>query len=394
MTNSLPRLLIILGLVIIPFYEIFLHALPFVQSLAPDSRVTKELIALVFALAIGLLAVWQGTLKPFRNKYFLILPVYILLSLIMSPHLQLNINNNEVGDFYFWKPFAEVLCFVFMIFAVASYDGDVDGILRVMIICGVVMSGYVILQFLGFDQFWLAKGDTGGIHGNQFTAVPAHNIGGNLGQPTIVASWLVMMIPLAMYLKRWWMVIVMAISVFLCQSIMADGAIGLIWAISAVRYNRFLIIPIIFILLAGGLWAMTHKAYVMSRMDGRNEVWGEVLHDIKYGQILEGQKFSITGVGLGRFSFVFPDRHHSPFQQAHNDMLEFIYNCGLVGGFLLLAGLFLMVKGVSPSQQGFSILLSFIAVFFCSLGSFPFQLGAHQFYSAVLVGLLNNRRIS
>ena len=133
MTYSLQRLLIILGLVIIPFYEILLRVLPYVANHAPDSRIPKELIALVFALSIGLLAVWQGTLKPFRNKWFLIIPFYLLINLIIAPYAPLNINNVEVGDFYFWKPFGQVLCFTFMIIAIASADIDFEEILKVMV---------------------------------------------------------------------------------------------------------------------------------------------------------------------------------------------------------------------------------------------------------------------
>ena len=122
MTYSLQRLLIILGLVFIPFYEIFLHLLPFVHSTAPDSRCTKEIIALVFALSIGLLAVFQGSIKPFRNKFLLAIPVFLLFNLIMAPHVPLVVNNVDSGDFYFWRPFVQVLCFTLMIAAEASLD--------------------------------------------------------------------------------------------------------------------------------------------------------------------------------------------------------------------------------------------------------------------------------
>lgn len=394
----MQRLLIILGLIIVPFYEIFLHVLPYAASHAPDSRVTKEELALVFALAIGLLAVFEGTLKPFRNKFLLIIPVYLLFNLIMAPHAPLYINNNEVGDFYFWKPFAEVLCFTFMIIAVASMEINFEYILKIMVWCGLAMAVYVILQRFGLDQFWVAKGYNYDGAGGAFTNVRAEKLGGNLGQPTIVASWMVMMVPLAFYLRKWWMGIAIAVACLLTQGIMVALALVVIGIGYMVRVSKiFLWIPFIFLFLICGYTyynpSMQHK--IIDRMDGRYDVWKNTLSDIKNGQIDDKHKFSITGVGFGRFSFLFPGKHKSTFQQTHNDPMEFAYDCGIAGEYLLLAGIFIML-GISlfhASSLIFSIALSFLAIFVCSLGSFPFQLGAHQFYASVLVGLLHNEKL-
>ena len=358
-------------------------------GMAPDSRVTKEMLALVFALSIGLLAVFEGTLKPFRNKFFLIIPVYLLLNLIMSPHYDLNINNNEVGDFYFWKPFGMVMCFTFMIVAISSMETEWNSILKIMVICGTVMAGYVVLQKFGFDQFWLPKTE------GQFTSVRSQLLGGNLGQPTIVASWIVMMIPLAIYLRKWWMTALMVVACLLTQGAMVIGAIMMMGMIYGIKFNKIFIIPVIMVLVLGIVWMIAHSSYVSSRMDGRSKAWSDTLHDIKYGQMDDKHRFPFTGVGFGRFSFVAPARHNSMFQQVHNDSLEFAWDCGLIGEYLLLAGIFIMILFAikSASYMIFSIALSFLAVFFCSLGSFPFQLGAHQFYASILVGLLHNEKL-
>lgn len=370
--------------------------LPFVNCQAPDSRVTKEEIALVFALSIGLLAIFHGEIKSFRNKFLLAIPVYLLFNLIMAPHIPLFINNNEVGDFYFWKPFGEVLCFALMVTAIASmeFSSEVDAqdILKIMVICGAVMAGYVILQKLGLDQFWQPKTDYSSL------CVRGQVLGGNLGQPTVLASWLIMMIPLAIYLKKWWMATLMTLACILTQGAMVMIALAVIAMALLIRWKLFLIIPIMTVMIWGGFFAI-HSSELQSkiilRMDGRYEVWKDTLKDIHNGQASDNKKFSITGIGLGRFGLIFPSKHNIPFQQAHNDLLEFTYNCGLIGLGLLLAGLGFMFMGalMNLTPICFSILLSFIGIFVCSLGSFPFQLGAHQFYSAVLVGLLNNEKI-
>lgn len=394
MNYSLQRLLVVLGLIIVPFYEIILKALPFVRSVAPDSRAPKEMIALVFALSIGLLAVFQGTLKPFRNKYFLIIPVYLLLNLIIAPHVDLKINGVESGDFYFWKPFAEVLCFALMIIAVSSMEIDFESILNVMVICGGFMAGYVLLQKFGLDQFWITKPTPVGMG-----VMDNSSIGGSLGQKTIVASFIVMMIPLAVYLKRYWIAGLISIATIITGSAMAIISMVCMFLFLVVKINKALIAPIliiILILISGIFINKDIKHSIINRMDGRYEVWKNVLSDIKNGQF-EGEKlkFSLTGVGLGRFPFIFPDKHKSDFLQAHNDPMEFAYNCGIFGEYLLLASIFVMICEcfVHLSPMVFSISLSFLAIFICSLGGFPFQLGAHQFYSAILVGLLNNRKL-
>lgn len=393
MDYSLQRLLVIYGLIIIPFYEIFLRALPFVRSVAPDSRAPKEIIALVFALSIGLLAVFQGTLKPFRNRFFIIIPIFLLFNLIIAPHVDLFINNVESGDFYFWKPFSEVLCFALMIFAVSSMKIDFNEIINVMVICGAVMAGYMILQKFELDQFWIAK------TAQNFTAVRSHNIGGNLGQPTLAASFIVMMIPLAFYLEKYFLAILITIGVLITGSAMSIFSILAMVLAWVVRLEKFMIIPIGLVLIIGICIikeSPTIQSKIIERMDGRWPIWKETCDDIKHGAI-SGQQmnFSMTGVGFGRFSYLFPDKHKNTyFQQAHNDLLEITYDCGIVILFLILAGIYSMAIGNIFYDKNFFVFLSFLGILISSLGSFPFQLGAHQFYAAILVGFLHNEKLT
>ncbi len=389
----MKRLLIILGLIIIPFYEIILRFLPFVGCNATDSRMTKEILAMIFALSIGLLAVFNGEVKPFKNKWLLMIPIYLLFNLFMAPHFDMFVNNVESGDFYFWKPFSEVLCFSLMIFAVSSMKIDFNEIIKVMVICGVVMAGYVILQKIGLDQFFIPR------EGEQFIKVHGRVMGGNLGQPTIVASWMIMMVPLAFYLRKFWMAYFIIGACLLTQGAMVAIALGTILLITMFHFykelRKFIIISLIVLFslfsLCMGNNSIRHK--VIERMDGRYEVWKATLKDIHNGPIDNIHKYPLTGLGLGRFSYVFPSKNNSIFMQVHNEPLEFLYDCGLIGIFLLFYGLFIMLSNIHLIPISFSILLSFIAILFCSLGTFTFQLGAHQFYSALLIGMLNNDSI-
>ncbi len=351
---------------------------------------------MIFALSIGLLAVFNGEVRKFNNKWFILIPIYLLFSLMMSPHFDMYVNNVESGDFYFWKPFSQVLCFALMIFAVSGIKINFEEIIKVMVICGTVMAGYVILQKLGLDQFWMPK------QGGEFTSVRSYTLGGNLGQPTLLSSWLVMMVPLAFYLKKYWMAFLMIAACLLTQGAMVLMSLGLIFLITIFYLYKEIRKPLLGILIflsIIGLFLFFGNKHVrdiaVDRMDGRSEVWKNTIKDIRDGQIDASHKYPLTGIGFGRFPFISPDRHKSIFCQVHNDPLEFAYDCGIFGEYLLIAGISFMIITVCSNLTPlvFSILLSFIAILFCSLGSFPFQLGAHQFYASLLVGFLNNDSI-
>lgn len=386
------RLLVIIGLIAIPFYELIFKVFPYIVVIAPDTRAPKELIAMFFALSIGLLAVFKGNIKPFNNKFILIIPIYLLFNLWMSPHFDLFINTVECGDLYFWKPFSEILCFILMIFAIASSDDDFIPIFKIMVICGTLMSAYVIFQKFGFDQFWIQR------EGDQFVQVRGRLLGGNLGQSTVVSSWIIMMIPISIYLRKYYMSFIMIIAVFLTGSAMALMSMVLMALIYLIKFNKkFLIIfaTLFIILICLISFKQDIRLKIVQRMDGRFEVWKNIFYDIRGGAIAGvSQDFSTTGVGFGRFPFIFPDKHKSNFKQAHNDFLEFTYDCGFCGLAIVLFGLCFMFNKFLFHGIRFPIFLSFISILFCSLGGFPFQLGAHQFYSAIFLGLLNNDSIN
>lgn len=397
MKNSLQRSLLILGFIAIPFYEIIFRFFPYVQVHAMDTRVTKELVSMMIALAIGLTAVFQGSLKPFKNKFFLILIGYLFFSYFMSPFIPLAIDNVNSSNFWFWKPMVQVLCFSMMIFAVASMDFDIS-ILKVAMLCGVAMSVYVILQNFGFDQFWAEK------QGDEFIQVTQRGVGGSLGSSVVVSSFIVTLIPIAMFFKKYFSALIMVSAVVICKSDMAS--ITLVFVVlalaSRVDFRIFLLVFLtgIFLMIFGVNKFINdadfHKK-ILDRGNGRFQVWKQTIQDFRDGPI-EGMKsdYSMTGTGLGSFPHFFTQKHNSTFQQAHNDPIEFLYQCGIVGLTLMVFSLGYMFLGIilgkSPGLS-FHLSISFISLIICSLGLFVFQLGAHQFYASFLIGLLHNESI-
>lgn len=391
---NLQKQLVILGLIVVPFYDFFLRLLPYVRTVAPDSRATKEILAVGFALASGLLAVFVG-MKPFNNKWLLAALGFILLSFTMSPHAPMVINGVDSGDFFFWKPFAITLCFAFLVIAAASLDCDFEVILEVMVWSGFGMALYVIAQWFGLDQFWVESPKVKDL------GITSPLLAGTMGQSTVVASFLAMIVPLAAYRRHFAPAGVIVLAVILTKSAMAMLALGVILIAASFMSNYvrkpYLCIMLTIICVTFGLICHKNAGFgqrVQEQFNGRTVVWGQTISDIKNGAI-EGspQDFSFSGMGIGRFTVLFPQRHASTFQQAHNDYLEFVYNCGLVGLGLLLMGIWRMFTVYRMNNRRRAVSLACIAMLFCALGSFPLQLGAHQYYLAVLAGLLHNEAI-
>lgn len=395
----MQKSLIILGLFLIPFYELIFRIFPFVKVDASNTREPKLMIAMALALGIGLSAVFEGKIKKFNNKWVLIFPVYLLFSYFSSPQIPLFINEVDVTGFWFWKPFAMVLCFLMMTIAVSSIECDYHLILKAMCLSGFIMALYMMFQKLGFDQYWIQK------EGAEFYHVTERAVGGNLGHSTIVSAFLIMIIPISFYLKKNMYAMTMLMAVMFAKSEMALLAVVLMSVIACVYIYPKSLILVIFIgmifLAVVGYLVFSNKSFVQdlnNRSNGRFAVWGQIWQDFKSNPI-EGDKrdYSFTGVGLGSFPFVFSSRHTSIFKQAHNDFLELLYVTGFFGlgiVFLILLKIFTQHGFYELSNIQFTLLLSIFGVCVVALGSFPLQLGVNCYFLSVIFGLANNDLIT
>lgn len=392
MSINLQKLLIILALVMIPFYEIIIRIFPFAIAHVPETREPKLLLAMFFSLTIGLLAIFEGKILKFDNKWLLILTSYLMISFFMSPKVELFLNGIDSSDFWFWKAFCNVICMLLLVITIASSFDKFDYALKIMVYVAVIMSIYVILQRIGFDQFYIQKSI------NELGSVTRPEVGGTLGNSTLVASFLVFIIPISIYLKKYISSFILFVSVLITESDMALAAC-FIMIILYLFYFKFIsksfTLLIFFILTIvfcyNYLNVEKFRHFIDDKSNGRISVWKDVIKDIKNG-IINKQDFSITGLGLGRFPYVFPEQHNSIFRQAHNDFLEFIYNTGFIGLGLLVLSMWQIISVFSKESSFLiaSLAISFIVFIITALGSFSFQLGAHQFYIALIVGLLSN----
>jgi hypothetical protein len=370
-----------------------LSVIPFVIYPGLDSREPKMAAALVFALTLGLVGIYQGKLKPIRNKWLLFLVGFLLINIWLCPKPAVKFEEIAIGSFWVWQVLSYVLIFFLMFATVSSVsfeDKQKDTIFKVMSYVGLVMAIYAILQFFKIDQFYTLSS------ANEALNTPSGNIGGTLGNPTIVAPFIAMIIPICLYLKKYWFSGIMVIAVLLTKSQVAIGAliVSLVF-LQALRDKktaiRIGILSLIFIVVGTMAYFNNPKIKSLVGDSGRFIQWKQIVKDVNSPIRPElKNKYPFTGLGLGSFKYIYHIKNKSEFHQAHNEYLEILYNTGIIGLALFLMSLWTILKGKIDRQRKF-LLTSFVCIAMCAGGSFVFQLGPHLYYTLTILGLLNQR---
>ncbi len=383
------NLLINSGLAIIPFFI----------WVGCDTRQPKMILAMILSLALSLYSFNKGVFKPYQNKWLLALIVYLPISSLLAPQLSFSFLRIPVGTFWSWESLLYILIFFLAHVSIASYEftkKDVERVLNVIFLTGLTMAFYGIIQWFNLDQFF--KGDP--------RPFSPSNVVGTLGNPDILSPFLAMIIPIAIYLKKYFMALLMAVVVIFSTSQVAIGSLVVCLAFLigtkgkrlAVTMSALLIICAL-ILSMGYFKSPSIKSFVGD--SGRFAVWNEAVNDlrnplpVKDGQ---GKKYAITGFGIGSFKYLFHSRNNRiigvDFFEAHNEYLELLYNSGIIGILLFLSALILFIKQCFPlNRLTAHLLASFICIAVAAGGIFVWQLGATVFYTIVISGLLMNKTI-
>jgi len=383
--------LINLGLFITPFLVI-----PNV-----DFRTPKFIAATYLAVALSLLALYQGQIKPLKNKWIYILWGFILLSGNLAPKPVLQIFDLKAANFWIWQPLFHISMGILAIKAIAAAKLNFNDIINKMVWCGVVMAVFALLQAVGQGQFFDLATPKGGMGlGTQ------PHVSGTLSGPTLLAPYLGMIIPLAIYLGKKWKVWLMVAAVLATGSAVGIGCmvLSLLFYMSTKGIKYFKRAVVLFLLgamlLTGLKYVPDIRVRTLMSDSGRIGIWTQLVKDVNR-PFLEGstRKFPLTGLGIGSFRYTFSTRHSNYMRQAHNEYLEIYYNCGLIGLvlFLLAIGSLIkskykwqLVRSGCADRRTMAILSSFICIALCAGGTFVWQLGCHIFYTLVLVGMLYN----
>lgn len=358
--------------------------------------------ALVIAVALSMVEIFFHGIKPQKNIWVLILLAYIPIHIYAAPSPSIDLMGTPVYNFWAWRPAYKIICFGLLFLTIASHtftEKEKRTILQVMVWMGVVTAFYEISQFFYTDQWMkrVADGDWG-------------RIGGFINNPILTAPFVALCVPLAIYLRAWWRLLILIIGVILPDSQMAwiAAAFGTIVYFGTKNRRYFMFCVTMFFVASA---AFTYLS--ITNLDFRGKFsdherfhhWNQIFKDWTGPlHLVDAEKdtvkiFSLTGRGIGSFKYVYrvehPGTETSPnrFEQAHNDYLEWGYIAGFVGVGLLGMALFYLFSQIwirGLTYYGRAVFASLAVILTGSLACFLLQIGPFSFYATVLLGILHN----
>jgi O-antigen ligase len=226
---------------------------------------------------------------------------------------------------------------------------------------------YALLQTQGIDYIFTR------VKGQDFIPV------GFSGQQTIFGPWCVVGMMAAIYLRRYWALLLFIPIIILCGSsftflsLFAGLAFWIIFGMG-IQGAAFVLIPAIIAALF-----LTQLSPELLNPQGRFELWQNV--------ITQGMKSPFFGRGIGTYPIYAgalqteaSAKMNGVFMQAHSDIIQFFFECGIVGLCLLAWVFFDFLKALFrfwfiPEVALFASIVFVLAV--NSLGSFPMRLAPH-----------------
>ena len=386
----MTKKILLLGLVLLPFYEFIIYIL-MPNGRIPewiDLRITKEYIALGLALILTASAWLEVKKLECPNKWTLYFLIFLFFNLskspiaVVNPIVDLSLLGNYSAEF-------KVFAFFLMYCSLASCKFSketIDRILFVILASALVMSGYMILQALNLDQIYKPKPE-------YFASeVKGLRVAGFFGQSTLAVPFLVMAIPLAVYFRGRLAVILLSGAALLTGSDFAVISLVALWFIYSHKSRNRLVFGVMVVLaIVYAKMFIIHDIYVFND-NGRFLVWKQILTDVFSGQINGVDvRIGLFGAGLNNFGEIFTALHTSAYTRAHNEYLQILWCCGVVG-----LGIFLMIhydifKAAFDSREDERIkpiVIALMMLILCSCGTFVMQLGVYQWYIIIFVGLI------
>jgi len=139
-----------------------------------------------------------------------------------------------------------------------------------------------------------------------------------------------------------------------------------------------------------GLTPLAERLAVTSVEEGRFEVYALMLTQLE-------PRWWLSGVGLGGFEAVFrqvqPADMGGWYDYAHNDVLQWLLEMGLVGLLLLLAVAVALVRNARLERETIPIYAGLAALMLVALGDFSWHIPATQVVLATFVGFILAPRV-
>lgn len=377
-----------------------LAVVPFLIAGGSGGRYPQEVFCLGMASAIAFYALSRGLLKGFPNRSILILIFLMILATNFVPPTGMAIgyaHDNtfiidgriDVDNLWNYKPIFYSLIYLLMTMAIASIE--IESFLpyfNVVSWAGMLTAIIAILQKFGFNQFWHIKDsiDIGTTINPEMIAF--------IGHPTLVAAFISMCFMSTLYIKKYWMSVIIALAVILTGSAFGKLAIivgALFWVAMNTKFPKKAYIATVPIML---LIAFIMFFILKITPHGRDVVWMQIIYDLTHPLFNVGNQYGFMGYGAGAFHYVYPILHNAKWGQAHNEFLEFMFNNGAFGLIVLLSAIFLFIKDCwrfFDNKEIQYLLSMFLVACVIANGTFIWQLGWGMFYTCVFIGLAYNR---
>jgi O-antigen ligase len=134
-----------------------------------------------------------------------------------------------------------------------------------------------------------------------------------------------------------------------------------------------------------GLTPLAERLAVTSVEEGRFEVYGLMLTQLE-------PRWWLTGVGLGGFEAVFrqvqPADMGGWYDYAHNDLLQWLLEMGVVGALLLAVALAALIRNARLERETIPIYAGLAAQALVALGDFSWHIPATQVVLAAFLGFV------
>lgn len=364
------------------------------------------------ALALVLSGVYSGTFRQFRNIWALVFIGTMVVSMTQAPRFsefllgyidgrELSVlGNRPISGFWMAKTVLYVIVLFLAMVVIASHDWTVKEIhtaFKIMMWCGLVMAGYVFIQKMGLDQYFVM---TKFEKNTDIYALENPTLAGTLGQPTLCAAYLASVIPVTLFLKRYWVSLVIGAAVVMLGSKMAilGGLATGLWYLFGTKgwpVKIAFVLSICSIILVSG-YVYNHRTElwnkVQSESSGRTLAWAEIYKDFTTPPLKNNsRKFTITGFGPGAFEYTHSIRHNNRWWQAHNEYLEILYNHGILGVVALFMAFQWMFKNVLLNDEITRVVMATtICVLILGLGQFVLRIWPVTMIFVLMLGLLHN----
>jgi hypothetical protein len=370
---------------------------PFVLMAGYDTRYPKEYFCLGVSCAIAFLAIYNGLLKPFKNRFAFIFILGVILSTAFVPPSGMGVgmardgaiamlNRTDVDNLWNFKPIVHMLIYLMLIVSIASTQiKDIKPYLKIIAWTATITAAMIILQSLGFNELMTKRSPTiiGLTRSPDLTAF--------LGQYTLASSFMALCFLSTIYLRKYWMSALIMLATFLTTSRLSMFAI-----IAGVMFIPFIQTGkkhLFYLILSFIVIATVGMFFTGFQDNGRFDIWKTIIQDLRSPLDASGLKYSFTGFGAGSFRFAYPIIHGGLAYEAHNEYLELLFNNGFMGLFLFLGaiGSFFSSCFKVSVDRDVRFLICMAAVS-CTLafGTFFWQLSVGGFYTAVIVGLAYN----